>query len=146
MNEENYLNAFFERDKFVQLAGVKLVEVTDASAVAEAMIKEEHLNGNGCVQGGMLYTLADFAFAALGNYLHPMTVTQGGHITYLRPAYTSKITAIAKETERVGHNCVCEVVVRDDKGDMVCICHFNGFVKDMTKEQMTEIIRKGRQK
>lgn len=144
--QEEWLKNFFENDKFVQLAGIEVVEVTNERAVVAADIEEKHLNGNGCVQGGMIYTLADFAFAVLGNHLHPMTVTQGGHITYLRPAYTSKLTATAIETERAGHTSICEVVVRDDKDKIVCVCNFNGFVKDITKEEMAEIVRKGRER
>ena len=99
-----------------------------------AEIGPQHLNGNGFVQGGMLYTVADFAFAVLSNYLHPMTVTQGGQISYLRAAQTKKLTAVATETARAGHNTVSEVILYDDQGTAVCICHFNGFVKDVSWE------------
>ncbi len=139
---ENYTEAealtreFFKRDKFVGLAGIKIEKLTREYAVIRAEIKDEHLNANGCVQGGMLYTAADFAFAVLGNFLHPATVTQSGHIQYIRPAYTSYITATATETERAGHNTVSEVIVRDDKDKIVCICHFSGFVKDIDRQEM----------
>ena len=113
---------------------IEIVEVNDDHAVVAADVTEKHLNGNGCVQGGMLYTLADFAFAVLGNYLHPSTVTQSGQITYLRPAFTKRITATAVETERVGHCTVSEVVVKNADGETLCVCHFNGFVKDVAKE------------
>lgn len=124
------LRAFFDKDYFVALTGIELVEVTEEHAVARAKIEKRHLNGNGCVQGGMLYTLADYTFAVLGNYLHPLTVTQGGHITYIRPAYTDEIIATATETERAGHNSISEVIIRDKQGQIVCVCNFNGFVKE----------------
>lgn len=124
------LQAFFAKDYFVELTGIELVEVTNERAVARAKIGKQHLNGNGCVQGGMLYTLADFTFAVLGNYLHPLTVTQGGHITYIRPAYTDEIIATATETERAGHNSISEVIIKDQQGQTVCVCNFNGFIKE----------------
>ncbi len=127
--KENSLRKFFEGDKFVKLAGIKIQSVDETRAVISAEIKDEHLNANGFVQGGMLYTLADFAFAVLGNFLHTQAVTQGGHVQYLRPAKTSYITATATEIEHVGHNTVSQVIVRDDKDQIVCVCHFNGFVK-----------------
>ena len=80
------LEDFFKDDGFVKLSGIELVSVDETQAIAQAKISREHLNANGCVQGGMLYTLADFAFAALANYLHPATVTQGGQISYIRAA------------------------------------------------------------
>ena len=125
------LEEFFKDDGFVKLSGIELVLVDETQAVARAKISREHLNANGCVQGGMLYTLADFAFAALANYLHPATVTQGGQISYIRAAYTSVVTAKAREITRAGHNCVYEVVIYDDKDEIVSVCTFNGFIKEI---------------
>ena len=92
MNEP-LIRCFFEADEFVKLAGIEIAEITEEKAVITAKIGKQHLNANGSVQGGMLYTLADFAFAVISNYKHPVTVTQGGHIQYLRPATGTKLTA-----------------------------------------------------
>ncbi len=126
---------FFKKDKFVELAGITIESVTEERAVICAKISACHENANGFVQGGMLYTMADFAFAVVSNYRHPITVTQCGNISYLRPAKGATITAIAREIERVGHNTVCEVLLKDDAGQTVAIAQFNGFVKDADKEQ-----------
>ncbi len=138
MTEIEKLNVFFERDGFVKLAGIEIVEVDEEKAVVAANISTQHLNANGSVQGGMLYTVADFAFAVLGNYKHPMTVTQVGQISYVKAAFTNRIIATATERVRAGHTTVCEVTVQDDKGQTVCVCSFNGFVKDIDKEQLKE--------
>ncbi len=134
MTDEELIIKHFENDGYVKLSGITLVELSEEKAVASAKIGKEHLNANGSVQGGMLYTLADFAFAVHANFLHPATVTQGGHIQYIRAAITSEITATAKETVRAGHNTISEVIIRDDKDEIVCVCNFNGFVKDIDKE------------
>lgn len=136
MTDKELLVKFFEKDGYVKLSGIELVEVSQEKAVARAKIGAEHLNANGSVQGGMLYTIADYAFAVHANYLHPVSVTQGGHISYIRPAVTEYITATATETVRVGHNTVSEVIIRDDKEQVVCVCNFNGFVKDVGKEEL----------
>lgn len=135
MKKEELLKRYFDRDGYVKLSGIEMVEVTEEKAVIRAKIGQQHLNGNGFVQGGMLYTVADFAFAVLSNYLHPMTVTQGGQISYLRAAKTDTVTAVATETARAGHNTVSEVLLYDDRDTVVCICHFNGFVKDVSWEE-----------
>ena len=101
MNEET-ARAFFQADAFVKLAGIEIEKITADSAVITAKIGPQHLNANGFVQGGMLYTIADFAFAVHANFLHPTTVTQGGHINYVRAAKTTALTAVAKETLRSG--------------------------------------------
>lgn len=129
------MRKFFSDDKFVGLAGIEINEVTQQKAVVSAVISEKHLNANGCVQGGMLYTLADFAFAVLANYKHPATVTQCGHINYIRPGFTEKITATATETEKAGHTCLSEVVIKGDDGKTLCVCNFNGFIKEVDREE-----------
>lgn len=133
---------FFTKDKFVRLAGIEIDAVSEERAVVSANADERHENANGCVQGGMLYTLADFAFAVISNYKHPATVTQGGHIQYLRPAKIGKLTATAWETERAGHNSVCEVRIVDATGQVVAVAHFNGFIKEMDKEELWKKLSK----
>lgn len=140
MTDLEFVNKFFEKDGFVKLAGYEIVEVDDEKAVVKAKITDMHRNANGSVQGGMLYGIADFAFAVLGNFIHPITVTQMGQISYVKAAFTDEITATAKEKVRSGHTTVSEVVIRDDKGQIVCICTFNGFVKDVDKEELKEKI------
>lgn len=134
-NDLEIMRNFFAGDKFVELAGIEIDEVSNEKAVVSAMLKSGHLNANGCVQGGMLYTLADFAFAVLANYKHPATVTQCGHINYIRPGFTEKITATARETEKAGHTCLSEVVIKGSDGKTLCVCNFNGFIKEIDRDE-----------
>ena len=83
MTDEEYTKKYFEDDQFAKLLGIEIRELSQTQAIVTAQVKKEFLNANGCVQGGMLYTMADFAFAVLQNYIHPMTVTQGGQVHYL---------------------------------------------------------------
>ena len=138
MIDEKLVKSIFEDDGYVKLSGMEIVEITADYAKVRADICKEHCNAKGCVQGGMLYTLADFAFAVLSNYLHPMTVTQCGHINYIRAAVTKSVTAVAKEIIRSGHNTVSEVIIYDDKEEVCCVCNFNGFVKDVTEQELKE--------
>lgn len=130
------LKTFFKRDRFVDNLGVEIIELTPEKAVTKVAVHEGMFNATGTVQGGMLYTLADFTFATLANYLHPITVTQTGNISYVRPAKTAWLTATAKETLRAKHTCISEVVIQDADGEIVCVSHFNGFVKDVAKEDV----------
>lgn len=134
MTKEELTKKFFEKDQFAKSLGIEIRSIDEQRSEVGVSVKQEYLNANGCVQGGMLYTVADFAFAVLANYLHPMTVTQGGHIQYLRPAYTKAVKGVARESARNGHNCVGEVILYDDSDEVLCVCNFTGFVKE-TKEK-----------
>lgn len=130
MDKLESIKKFFEKDRFVLTNGIEIIELGEDFAVCEANIEDRHLNANDVVQGGMLYTLADFTFAVLANHLHPVTVTQTASITYLSPCKnTKKIRAVAKETALFGHNSVSEVKVYDDKDTVVAIATVNGFRK-----------------
>ncbi len=142
MTNLEFVKKFFEKDGFVKLTGYEIVEVDEEKAVVKGKITDMHRNANGSVQGGMLYGIADFAFAVLANFIHPVTVTQMGQISYVKAAFTDEIIATAKEKVRSGHTTVSEVVIQDDKGQIVCVCTFNGFVKDVDKTELKEKISK----
>lgn len=78
------LRRYFENDRFVSHSDIEIAEVGDDYAVTAADVLPCHLNAEGAVQGGMIYTLADFAFAVLANSLHPTTVTQSAHVSSIR--------------------------------------------------------------
>lgn len=141
MTDVELTKKMFDHDNFVKKVGAEILELTAEKAVLRAPITEDCFNANNTAQGGMLYTLADFAFALHANYIHPMTVTQCGHIDYVRAAKPPYVTAEAKEKVRAGHNTVSEVILRDAAGEIVCICTFNGFVKDVDRAVLAEKFR-----
>ena len=57
----------FEKDRFAKTSGIRLLEASPGYAKAEMVINENHLNAVGVVQGGAIFTLADFTFAVASN-------------------------------------------------------------------------------
>lgn len=132
------IKKFFAKDEYATLSGISIDGVDDERAVVSVKLSSNHYNANGCAQGGLIYTLADFAFAVLSNYKHPATVTQGGDIRYLLPGTGEKLIATAREVARAGRNSVCEVVIENDDGKTVAVAQFNGFIKEMDKQTFWE--------
>ena len=50
-------------DRFASSNDIHLVSIGKGEATAEMTVTEKHLNGVNIIQGGALFTLADFAFA-----------------------------------------------------------------------------------
>lgn len=124
------LREFFSRDRFVENSDIEIVEVTEEHAVCRAKVSDKHLNANDCVQGGMLFTIADFTMAVLSNALHPVTVTSSATITYIAPCKGAEyIEAESKEVALSRHNCVHDVTVKDNCGNVICVAQVNGFIK-----------------
>ena len=54
----------FENDRFAAANGMRLVELRPGFAKTSLAVEDRHLNNVGTVQGGAIFTLADFAFGA----------------------------------------------------------------------------------
>ena len=74
---------YFSCDKFATENGMTLDEIDEAHAVTSMTLGERHKNAFGGVMGGAIFTLADFAFAALTNDRERLTVAQQVSVNYL---------------------------------------------------------------
>ena len=63
---EDFKN-YFKKDIFIVNVGIELLEISPGYAKAKLEVEEKHLNALKTVQGGVLFTLADIAFAAAIN-------------------------------------------------------------------------------
>jgi len=86
-----------ENDRFATLVGIELVKVQPGYAVAKMEISEKHLNGVNIIQGGAIFTLADFAFAAASNAWGQVTVGINANISYFQASKGKTLIAEAKE-------------------------------------------------
>ena len=61
-SDVNEAREFFKGDRFCTDMGVHIDELTDKGCVCSLVIDERHINAVGGVMGGVIFTLADFAF------------------------------------------------------------------------------------
>ncbi|PKM61326.1 MAG: thioesterase [Firmicutes bacterium HGW-Firmicutes-4] len=120
-----------KNDQFAKLLGLELITVDIGYAEVRMAIKEEHLNGLGIVQGGAIFTLADFAFAAAANAGGKVSVGINANINYFKPAKGK--TLLAKATEISSSRSLCNYNVDIfDEDNAVLVAKFNatGFIKN----------------
>lgn len=129
MNKE--MIEIVENDQFAKLLGLELVKIDIGYAEVRMEILEKHLNGIGIVQGGAIFTLADFAFAAASNAGGKVTVGINANITYSKPAKGKYLLAKAIETSSSRSLCNYTVDIFDEENE-VLIAKFNatGFIKN----------------
>ena len=84
-------------DRFAASVGMTLREARPGYALADMDITEKHLNGVDMIQGGVIFTLADFAFAAASNAGGQVTVGLQVSISYLKGSKGKKLKAEAIE-------------------------------------------------
>ncbi|AWW27626.1 PaaI family thioesterase [Acetobacterium carbinolicum] len=128
---EKEMIEIIKNDQFAKLVGLELVKVELGYAEVRMVITEKHLNGVGIVQGGALFTLADFAFAAAANADGKVTIGINANITYSKPAKGKTLLAKAMETSSSRSLCNYTVDIFDED-NAVLVAKFNatGFIKN----------------
>jgi acyl-CoA thioesterase len=104
--------------------------------VARLRLAERHLNGVGVVQGGAVFTLADFAFAVACNTAGPVALAIDVAISFLAATRSGTLTATATEVSRSSKLSRVEVEVRDAAGARVALFHGTAYV---TKDTLSEV-------
>lgn len=127
------LKDFFLHDEFARQNGIEIVEIAEDYARTQVRIEPRHLNAGGYVQGGVLFTLADLAFAAATNSHGTLTVTSTANITFVRGATGGIITAQAQELVNHHHLPFCEVRIIDGESNLLAIFTASGYRKEGMK-------------
>jgi acyl-CoA thioesterase len=110
----------WSRDAASRALGVELDEVAPGFARARLRVGESMLNGHGICHGGLVFLLADTAFAFACNSHGPETVAAGCDIVFVSPARLGdELVAEASERTRFGRNGVYDVTVRRADGSVV---------------------------
>lgn len=117
----------FKEDKFATNMGARIDELTEEYAVCSLELNDLHRNAYGGVMGGVIFTLADFAFAVLSNHIHSLTVAQSVNINYLSAAKGDKLIARATCRKSGRTTSIINVDISDDTGRDVAVFIGNGF-------------------
>ncbi|MGE4586211.1 MAG: PaaI family thioesterase [Mangrovibacterium sp.] len=126
MNLEK-LKRYFKNDRFAAAAGVSLLEAEEGYCLASMIIEDRHLNAAGVVQGGAIFTLADFAFAVAANSRGQLALAINANISFLKGKSTgTTLYATARELSEPDRLGVYDVLITDEKKTL--IARFNGMV------------------
>jgi acyl-CoA thioesterase len=117
-------------DRYAAAAGAKLVEIREGYARARMRLRPVHMNGVGVAQGGAVFTLADFAFAAASNSRGMVAVALDTSITFARAAIRGVLTAEAREESVSRRFSVCNVRVTGEGGEVIALFRGTAFRKD----------------
>jgi acyl-CoA thioesterase len=115
-------DAMWSRDRAPQMLGMRLLSITPGAASLEMVVREEMTNGHAICHGGLIFTLADTAFAYACNSGNQNTVASACHVDFLAPAMIGD-TLIAEAIERSarGRTGVYDVTVSRSNGDVIAL-------------------------
>ena len=117
--------ALYAGDTASQALGIELLDTAPGSAWVAMTVRTDMVNGHGICHGGILFTLADTAFAfACNSHGEPM-VAAGASIEFLAPVPRgARVTATATETSRTARGGIYDVVVASETGEP--LAYFRG--------------------
>lgn len=124
------LSEMLSKDRFAQHNGIKLVSVKEGEAVAEMLVSENHLNGVDIIQGGALFTLADYAFAAASNSRGRVAIASNASISFFKGISSGKLTAKASELNSGKTLSTFVVDITDEKGMRIALFTGTAFQKE----------------
>jgi len=114
--------AMYEADGCTRALGMELLEVRAGYARLRMAVRPEFLNGHLTCHGGMIFSLADSAFAFACNSYNINTVAAGCSIEFLRPVLRDEVlTAEAVEQVLSGRNGVYDIRVTNRAGETVAL-------------------------
>ena len=119
--------SFFEGDRFAAVNGMVIESLEDDRCVCSMEIRDDHKNAVGGVMGGVIFTLADFAFAVASNNMHRTTVAQQVSINFLSGTKGTRLIAEAVCRKSGKTTCVFNIDVKDDLGRDIAQCVGTGY-------------------
>lgn len=114
--------AMWSRDQAAQALGMAIVEVRPGYAVLTMKVRPDMVNGHHICHGGLIFTLADTAFAYACNSYNHNTVASACHIDFLSPGKEGDLLeAEAVERSLSGRTGVYDITVRVAGGKTVAL-------------------------
>jgi acyl-CoA thioesterase len=122
--DDDPVAAMMAADRASAALGIELMAHRPGWAQLRMVVRPDMLNGHDLAHGGLIFALADTAFACACNGWGPVTVAAGADITFLLPARDGDVLeAEASVRVRRGRIGIYDVTVR--RGDEV-VAEFRG--------------------
>jgi acyl-CoA thioesterase len=99
-------------DNASRMLGIELVDYGDGWARVQMTVRDDMVNGHGICHGGLIFSLADTAFACACNSWGPVTVAASADIVFVAPAHGGDLLiAECQVRSRYGRNGIYDVAV-----------------------------------
>lgn len=122
------IRAMFARDRASsRLLGMTVESAADGFAKVSLTVSDEMLNGHDICHGGVIFSLADSAFAFASNADGESVVAAGCDINFVRPVPPgTRLTAVCRRVHRRGRSGIYDADITDQNGDAVAFFRGRG--------------------
>jgi len=114
--------ALYDGDRASQMLGMTIETCAPGRAIVSMRVRPDMVNGHRICHGGLIFALADSAFAFACNSHGDNTVAAGAAIEFLAPGREGDVLrAIASERWRTGRAGIYEIEVRNQRDETVAL-------------------------
>ena len=118
-------------DRFVKHVGIELIDAGEGQARTWLHVAPHHLNGLGMVQGGVLFTLADYAFAAAANSHDSLGIALNTHMTFIKAVRKGTLVARCREVAVNRRTAFYEVEITDETDTLIATFQGTAYLKPL---------------
>ena len=119
---ERVTDVLYEQDRASRALGIRIEEVRPGYARLSMVVRPDMTNGHRIGHGGLVFTLADSAFAFACNSRNESNVAASASIDFLAPSHEGdELTAVATELWKSGRSGIYEITVTNQKGARVAL-------------------------
>lgn len=117
-------DAMYAKDAASKALGIRVEVPAAGEAVAHMSVRGDMVNGFDVCHGGLLFTLADTAFAFACNAYDNLTVAAAASIEFIRPVLLGdELHALAREDYRGSKRGLYTVEIRNQYDEIVALFH-----------------------
>ncbi len=119
-------DTMFANDRASRTLGMSIETISSGRAVLTMVVRDDMVNGHNICHGGMIFTLADSAFACACNSHNFSAVAAGARIDFLAPGRLGdQLTAVAQQNSQGKRSGVYDVSVSNQAGSVIALFRGN---------------------
>ncbi|WP_121352611.1 hydroxyphenylacetyl-CoA thioesterase PaaI [Flavisolibacter nicotianae] len=119
---KNVVDRMLQDDLFSRWLGIAVVEIREGYAKLQLGLRQEMINGFGVTHGGIVFSLADSAFAFACNNRNNLSMALDTSITFTRTTHPGEVlTAEAKELHNGRSTGLYLITVSNGEGEQVAL-------------------------
>ena len=121
MDYLKYVNELLEHNPVAKFLGFEFTEMQPHQSVAIMEAKQEHLNVNGQIHGGILYTFCDSVAGLTAKVNAQLSTTLDGTIHYFANCQGGRLRGECIRRSKTNRISVYDVSVYNEEGILLCI-------------------------
>ncbi|MBN1811314.1 MAG: hydroxyphenylacetyl-CoA thioesterase PaaI [Anaerolineae bacterium] len=124
------ISQHISQDPFARFLGIELLELREGYSKMALTVEEHMLNFHGLPHGGVIFSLADAAFAAACNSYGQVAVALHVDVSFLAAVEVgTRLIAEATEEHLGGRTGLYRLAVAKEDGTPVALCHGTAYRK-----------------